>query len=270
MQLRIASDLHIEGKPLYDKYPDDPLLFSGHFLPVAPNEDQQTLILAGDITSKLANLELIFEQASKRFNRVIYVPGNHERYWHDFDEWTVQAENLKLKFPNIFAAMDGVERIELDGVRFIYGTLWTLGGRDLTECQNVQDSLNDFYLIRYNGGVFSVSSMIDKCNKQIDLIDTYLAEPTECHTTVVVTHHLPSFKFCAARFGGRIDGGFASNFDDVIKTRKPDYWVFGHTHDTIQRKLYGTMFICNPAGYPGEYHTQHNQYIANGPLVVSV
>ena len=185
MKIRVASDLHIKRianvrQALADEY-----------LPILEGESEQTLILAGDVTEYLITLEEVFAACSERFNRVIYVPGNHERYRHDYHAWTAKANALKLMFPNIFAAMDGVERIELDGVRFIYGTLWTLGGRNLEESEQIQSKLYDFSLIEYKNDTFTVADMAKICNEQINAIDSFLAEPTECKSTIVITHHLP-------------------------------------------------------------------------------
>ncbi|WP_297505918.1 hypothetical protein [Ferrovum sp.] len=68
--------------------------------------------------------------------------------------------------------------------------------------------------------------------------------------TVVVTHHLPSFKSVAGRFQkSAMSAAFASNLDDLLGSDKACLWVHGHTHDSLDYEVKGMRVICNPQGY---------------------
>jgi Icc-related predicted phosphoesterase len=125
--------------------------------------------------------------------------------------------------------------------------------------------LNDFRLIEKSVGVkWTTDDMIELHKKQKQQIREYLEASFEGRT-VVVSHHLPSRRLVSERFRPRggsdgINGGFASDCDELICVYEPWLWVHGHTHDTIDTKLWQTRIVCNPAGYRGEWNTRYNRY----------
>lgn len=141
---------------------------------------------------------------------------------------------------------------EFDNWRIIYGTLWADGGATEEEQLLVSRCINDFRVIKKNGGNFKVTDMIDIHNRQKQDLQMYLQKPFE-GKTIVMSHHLPSYKLCHPRFSPEMNGGFASNCDDLLKSNHaPDIWVFGHTHDTCEVRLWNTLAVSNPGGYRSE------------------
>lgn len=254
MLIRIASDLHLESQ-----FGREISKIENQFLPHDDRDSESILVLAGDISSSPLQLRQFIEQVEMRFVWVVYVPGNHEFYHQDMKNW---KNNVDKNFSNLNRtswATLGVESDKIMGINFIFGTLWGDGGSVLDQLL-IQNGLNDFRLITKDGKSFTVSDMVEinRSHKgQINaLLDYYEGE-----TNVVVTHHLPSYSLCHPRFGSSINGGFASNCDDLMVDGNPSLWIHGHTHDTIDTNLYGTRIVCNPYGYNGETNqTGFNHY----------
>jgi hypothetical protein len=267
--IRIASDLHLEG--FVNRNPETLAI---DFLPHDSRDAESVLVLAGDISSAPDQLVGFLQVCLSRFPQVIFIPGNHEFYKHDYFAWNSEMSDRFLQYcPGLIFANGGVGYTEIEGVRFIYGTLWGDGGPSLADQGAVGYYLNDFRLIT-NGShpdhgsfvKFTVRNMIDIHKKQKATIDEYLRMKF-AGKSVVITHHLPSRRLVSARFWPKdgsdgANGGFVGNCDDILAyDHAPDLWIHGHTHDTIDTELWKTRIICNPAGYRGEWATPYNTYM---------
>lgn len=270
--LRIASDLHLEG---FTGRNSDTLLID--FIPRDPRDADSLLVLAGDISSIPSQLILFLAACLEKFPKVLFVPGNHEYYKHDFQAWNrIMSDRLFDLGDRLLYATDDVRVSFVDGVRYIYGTLWADGGPTLADQAKVGFYLNDFRLIT-NGFhpdhgsqlKFTVQDMIAKHRSQKHDIETALRSPFDGRT-VVITHHLPSRRLVSARFwpidaSDGANGGFASDCDTMIAVHEPSLWIHGHTHDTIDTELWKTRIVCHPAGYRGEYATPFNTFMRTEP-----
>lgn len=252
--IRIASDLHLEaftGR--------DPETLVVDFIPSDPRDATSILVLAGDISSHPEQLLGFLATVGKKFLHVLYLPGNHEYYRHDFNVWNREMREHLAKVPNVSACTDDVVEVKMEGLRFLLTTLWGDGGSP-TEQIWVDRGLNDFRVIRTDKGRFTVHDMIlaHKTQKRelIKLLKTEFDGKT-----IVCSHHLPSYRLCHPRFGTDINGGFASNCDDILASDfAPAIWFHGHTHDTQDGVYWKTRIVCNPAGYRGEWSTSYNEY----------
>ena len=258
--IRIASDLHI------DPFGLDMPKISEFILPADERDAESILILAGDISSSVKQLAEFLKEVSKKFERVIAIPGNHEAYGHDINDWKASIRQEIKGIKNIRYAEDFPKCEVFDGVRFIFGILWADGGKTLADQAFVANSLNDFFIIRNGQKRFSVPDMIQEHKRQKKAIDRFLKEPFE-GKSVVITHHLPSYRLISERFMPQppffkdMNGGFAANFDDILAyDHAPALWIHGHTHDTIDTQLWKTRIICNPAGYRHEKANGFNAY----------
>jgi predicted phosphodiesterase len=252
MKIRYASDLHLEA--FYGSKAERLFDLMIGFESV---DHDSVLVLAGDISSRVDQLEEFLNVCCSQFKFVVYVPGNHEFYHTDMGEWQQFMKNATLN-KNIHVSTS-VECFVYDGVRFITSTLWADGGKTLEEQFRVQKSLSDFRYIRVNGRNYSVWDMKDLNLFFASRISTFLSTPHHTGKTVVVTHHLPTRQLISERFNTDygINGGFACDiFDSLMSCQAPDHWIFGHTHDTISKKIYDTWFWCNPRGYKGETSDQ--------------
>jgi calcineurin-like phosphoesterase family protein len=267
--IRIASDLHLEG--FVQRNPETLAI---DFLPRDDRDPESILVLAGDISSAPDQLVGFLQVCLQRFPQVIFIAGNHEYYKHDYKAWNSEMSDRFQRYcPGLIYALGAVGYVEIEDVRFIYGTLWGDGGPTLGDEGKVGFYLNDFRLIS-NGETsrgsaklrFTVQDMKRIYQEQKATIDEYL-KMRFSGKTVVITHHLPSRRLVSERFLERdgsdgANGGFVGDCDSILAyDHAPDLWIHGHTHDTIDTKLWETRIICNPCGYRGEWNTKFNTFM---------
>lgn len=278
--LRIASDLHLEG---FNGRNAETLMID--FLPADERDAESILVLAGDVSSHPEQLLAFLTECCKRFQKVYYVAGNHEFYHQDFEQYPKDMlaaivnrqdsfgvlQNLEFSFSSV-----GYEELEDLKLRFVFGTLWGDGGPELADQAQVGFYLNDFRLITFPEHrdpsyrpmkrKLRVADMVYAHKKQKADIDSYLKQPFD-GKTVVITHHLPSRRCVSPRYWPKdgsdgANGGFVGDCDSILAyDHAPNLWIHGHTHDTIDTTLWKTRIICNPAGYRGEWGTQHNAFM---------
>lgn len=269
--IRVASDLHLEG--FTGRNPDTLLI---DFIPADERDAESVLVLAGDISSSPDQLFGFIRAACEKFQHVIFVPGNHEYYKHNYDAWNKVMYERLAEFKNLHLALGCVDSVEIEGVRYVFGTLWGDGGFTLGDQGRVGFYLNDFRLIErvmQNNGSgrsfrkFTVQDMMEISKQQKTAI-RFVLENKFDGKTVVITHHLPSRRLVSKRYLERdgsdgANGGFVTDCDNMICTLEPWLWIHGHTHDTIDTELWKTRIVCNPAGYRGEYATNFNTYMTS-------
>jgi predicted phosphodiesterase len=261
MKIRYISDLHLE-----QFYGRDPAALVLDFIPECDLDKESVLVLAGDISASFEILRGFLHTVSTRFLHTIYVPGNHEYYHYDYDDWNRAANELQTELGDRVTIAAGEVRVPcINNVRFIACTLWADGGKNPLEQIMVQNGLYDFRVIQKvkhgKQRTFTVSDMIELHLEQKSTLEQALF--TEFNgPTVVVTHHVPSYSLCHPRFGTSINGGFASECSDLmLDADAPKFWIFGHTHDTVHRKIGETVLVCNPKGYKNEHRTsEFNQF----------
>ena len=198
-----------------------------------PTVKADAIIVAGDIDTRIGNLYNYFKRLKETYKYVIYIAGNHEYYAHaDLKEYIPRVEDL-----------DGVyflqnEGLLLDGVKFYGGTMWT--SVPIRE-------LNDEYLIKN----IDHSLVLNK-----EFVDNF----EDCH--VCISHHVPSLKLVDMkyRYGAAEHYNkyyFADNVEHLFD--RMDYWIFGHSHISCNRKIGETIFISNPLGYKHEINHNFNK-----------
>ena len=259
MLIRYASDLHLERA--INRSMED---LNQQFLPLHENDYKSILVLAGDISSSQIQLLQFLKYQDKRFYKVLYIPGNHEYYNQDYHNWNTWLNiTLPLETKNTIWAAGEVKLFETEDCSFVLGTLWGDGGKNISDAWQVDQGLNDFKLIQYSTGKFKVPDMQYLNQLQVKDIDNKLLKLNllfkPFKKIVVITHHLPSYDLCHPRFGTSLNGGFACSAEHLICLA--DYWIFGHTHDTIERQIEGCKMVSNPCGYKTETNrSQYNDY----------
>jgi len=198
------------------------------------------------------------------WQRIFYIPGNHEYYsidpddivpFYEIDEKLFQLE--KITRVELLIR----KKIELPEITLLGTTLWS--SLDLTKIDAIQVCLNDFnkiyltgcdlfgkkniepiqYLEWYHRDVKWLQSQLESLNKD----DHITSKPVW-----VLTHHLPSFKCIDPKYknSSHINSCFASNLDYLVE--KTDVWLFGHSHTNISIEIENTIVMSNPLGYPFE------------------
>lgn len=279
--IRICSDLHLEG--FYGRNEETLAI---DFLPRDDRDDTSVLVLAGDISSVPDQLVRFLDACLYRFSDVIFVPGNHEFYRHNIDAWEREMEDRLGELASkhlchgagLYYSTGDVLEATIGGLRFIFGTMWGDGGPTLADQAKTGFYLNDFRLIKTGEEqrLFTVTDMKERFkDARFDIEECLKANDMK---KVVVTHHLPSRRLVSKRFwpgdgSDGANGGFVGDCDSILAKTEiaPALWIHGHTHDTIDTKLWDTRVVCNPAGYRGEWVSPYNTFMQmEGPVRVTV
>ncbi|MHA2503068.1 MAG: metallophosphoesterase [Candidatus Kariarchaeaceae archaeon] len=229
MKLQIVSDLHLEFGPIeLEPY------------------DRDLLILAGDIHVGQKTLTFLEEQL--QHSPVIYVLGNHEYYQHDYH--TIHTYWTSLRKQGLYILDNS--SITIDDTEFLGCVLWSdMEGGDREAMEASELMMNDYRVIEFRGRALSPKDTMKIHAKSKKWLEKTLKPDRK---QVVITHHLPSYRSVAEQYrGSPINGAFYSDLDHFIAEKRPDLWIHGHTHDSMDYELGQTRVVCNPRGYfPGQ------------------
>lgn len=266
MRLWIWSDLHLELQQV-------PLSYK------AP-EGVDAIVCAGDLCHA-PDLARICKAIVEKYKLpMVFVPGNHEFYGKPHmkhrrtlphDRILMQEAALASKdweFP-LYVLDDGT--VEVDGVRFVGGTLWTdflMDGDDFDlpwRLREAPGQIGDFSnIFMQNSDLLSSTDWIDMHRETAGFIREELKKPFQ-GKTVVVTHHLP-YPGCTPEFyrGSSSNHLFASSeaaFGDILRSQNaPALWICGHTHEVVDVTIGKTRVVCNPFGYRFIPHERGNGF----------
>jgi Icc-related predicted phosphoesterase len=243
MKAWILSDLHIEFGQGVD-----------YHLPT----DADILICAGDVATK-GVLPSIHWLAS-RFPRslpIVFVAGNHEFWGSSIQDAIRDARETAANYSHIHFIEN--EAVEIDGVLFIGGTLWTdfrlLGFDPELKMQFAQYALKDFRKIKWSKIPYRRFRAIHAFRKHFEtrqFIEAMLRK-NDHQTKVVVTHHAPSAQSLGPDdLDDPTADCWASDLEALIRVRKPSLWVHGHVHRRNDYMIGETRVVSNARGYPDE------------------
>lgn len=253
MKIALMSDVHLE----FGDLPIEPV-------------DAEILLLAGDImvaadltiqNDRRRALVNFMEDASNKFHSVIYIAGNHEHYHGDFaTTYGILKANFK-DFSNVHVL--DKESIEIEGVTFIGGTLWTdMNKEDPETIYAIKRYMNDFNLVKDSsmGGTkkFTPEASIVDHKLMVDYIRSVAVDPNRKY--VVVGHHAPSKLSTHPTYKDDVltNGGYSSDLSDLILDHPQiKLWVHGHTHHEFDYVIGETRIVCNPRGYLGHERSSH-------------
>jgi len=248
MKAWIISDLHLEFKQRFD-------------IPVP--DGAEVMICAGDIQVKgiVPTLEWLTATAARRVP-VIVVAGNHELYGAAMVPSIQEARAFAERTPNVHFLEN--DTVELDGIAFIGGTLWTdyrLGDRDPevvmfhAEHGTAGIRMSDYKRIKYSKVPYRKFRPIHAYRKHMETRE-YISSELQARRrrkTVVVTHHAPSIRSIAwTDRADPLSPCYASDLEDMILKTEPAIWVHGHIHQRVDYHIGTTRVVANPRGYPGE------------------
>lgn len=230
MNLQVMSDLHFE------MHADGGAEFIRGLDPTGVD----LLVLAGDITTaqRYSEMETVFKALVKKYQRILYVPGNHEYYRSSPKQVAVNLARLAKDVPEIVIPWNEV--VVIGGHRFVAGTMWFR--RDPMGELNKR-FMNDFSQIEdFEPWVYDQNVAFEK-------VMATQVEPGD----VVVTHHLPTPESVPPRFArSAINAFFLSDMTSYFRDLRPKLWIHGHTHDRCDYTIADTRVVANPFGYPKE------------------
>lgn len=225
--VQYISDLHLEYG--MDNFTDI----------IVPNPNNY-LILAGDISPVIFNIDPFLTWCSKNFKKVLYVPGNHEY-------WGTGIEKGKEIFKQICHQNDVIpldnDVYETDNFRIIGSTLWGKIPENLRDI--VYEKISDYQKIEnYN---------VSKCNKLHSEADQFINKNLKNDKiNIVATHHGPIREITSApKYRGTITNCSYSS-DSTHLVERADYWIFGHTHYCVNYQYGKCKVVSNCKGYPKE------------------
>lgn len=246
MIIQYASDLHLEFGANSVYLRNNPLRAVGDIL-----------VLAGDI-GYLGEASYInhpfWDWASSNFQRVIVIPGNHELY-NSFDindlhnDWRLEIRNNVECVYNKMVAID--ETTDL-----IATTLWANIHPD--EAHFAERGVNDFHRIKNGERRLSWDRFNDEHSRCRQFLEQSLAQ-SKAENIIVVSHHVPSFELMSQEFSGSpLNGAFTVELGNVISNSRIKYWIYGHSHRNINKKIGSTQCLSNQLGYVS--HGEHRSF----------
>lgn len=240
MKIALLSDLHIEA------HEDSPRLD----LP----EDVDVLLLAGDVMEGVGCREWAERWHQQTGVRVGFVLGNHEYYGHEIG----QLERACREGLPSDVQMLQCNEIQLDGYLILGATLWTdfaLYGDVAVAQEAAALYMLDYGAIRIGERALTPADTVRLHEEQRGWLQARLEWAcAEGLKAIVMTHHAPTAKSIAPRYGGsKATPAFASDLSDwMFKAWSPVLWVHGHTHYPVDYVMGFTRIVSHPRGYPGE------------------
>ena len=239
MQIRLLSDLHLEGNSFtYEHAGED------------------VVVLAGDIHTRNRHEELI--SLIPEDVRVVMVAGNHEYYrgeYHDVHEY---LRGLEVKYPNFrFLHNEGITINDVEFFGGMMATDFSLHGFDIQPhaMRDASDMINDFevsYIKRESGRVeaWTVVDHMEEFTAFQQALSGWIRH-TEGRKRVVISHFVPSPQCVHPKWkGSSLNPYFTVDMERFMGWE--GLWLFGHTHDSHDLMVGDTRLVCNPHGYRNE------------------
>lgn len=254
MTIQYASDLHLEFGENSEWLKTHPLIPVGDIL-----------VLAGDIGYLGdANYDThpFWNWASENFKQVIVIPGNHELYkFFDINElhngWTLEIrKNVKVYYNCVISLGNDTD--------LIASTLW--GYIPPVEEFLTERAVSDFWRIR--NGSFRLSSK--RFNEEHFRCRTFIEKAiseSKAKNIIIATHHVPSFMLMADEFkNSSINGAFTVELGNFIANSRINYWIYGHSHRNINRKIGETLCVSNQLGYVCQ--NEHSSFMRDATITI--
>ena len=253
MRLQLLSDLHLETE-VYTPTP-------------AP--DAELLILAGDIDSSWAGLELFRDWPVP----VLFVAGNHE-----FDE-----REITQAWPALRDHCDrlGIRLLECESliltdpagqrVRFVATTRWCdfdlFGPAQRERAMRAATYFMKIMRATRHGAVLDAAAVREEALVCGAWLRAELARPKGAwDRTVVITHFAPSLRSADPRYGSQPGTASFCNADEALLPCA-DLWIHGHLHCAhdyrVEHARGSTRVVCNSRG-----HARKDEHLAHQPQLV--
>jgi predicted phosphodiesterase len=246
-----CSDLHIDqwDTSIFIKYPHGPQ--KNFPFQISNQNGFKYLIVAGDISDDLDLSLSYLEDSADQYDKILFVDGNHEHVNKYPKLYTTPYINQKIINEKIVYLP---ENDFIDGSTVFIGVCgwWNYssakGNYDLTYFKNWIPSLTEEDCLEFILNVKERAKQEAKILKE--KIEKYEKDP-KCQTIVIITHCLPIDNLPA----DEVDTNYNSHFREIIDGNysKLTYWLFGHTHQKLERKKSGILFMTHPRGRPEDY-----------------
>ena len=249
MKISYMSDLHLEFAPMVDLPGGDILLLAGDIFVVD--------LLREDRTDRRALLhkeeaKYFLDQASSKYNKIYYIPGNHEHYHGEVATTLKSISNFLSSYDNVFI-MDDNTLILNDEYALFGSTFWTdMHQNDPMVNMRAVWAMNDFRMITHNEKTLDPSTTyrwnaVSRNCLAYDVDSLY-----NKHKFIVMTHHCPDLRSCNPKYGTDAVNYAYCNTDlenFILDRPRITHWIHGHTHDSYDYNIGQCRVLCNPRGY---------------------
>ncbi len=255
MKVSLASDLHLEfmTKLKAKEFRREPIANWKN------TDNTDILLLAGDIlvpnglTYQSFVADVFFENITKEWEHIYYIPGNHEYYHGVFPDYNKQLQEYLKNF--------GVHFMELQTVDFgvnyqlIGASLWTdMDDQNPVTMRQAQFGINDYSCIKYSGGDILTPAMTVQYHiaSRDYVFRRVRLGAKNGKKSIVMSHHGPTFASIAPEFqGDPLNGAYCSDLSKQIleNTESIPLWVHGHMHHKTHYFVDQTQVICHARGY---------------------
>ncbi len=270
MKFKIWSDLHLE---FYNSSNINKIIrILSRYFPEQEDDKNTILLISGDIGTYIKwdlTYKIVFETFSKRFKKVIAVPGNHS--WYESDIWNNETDFLKDKnIPeNVFYGDNFF--VDLDkNTRIIGSCLWTdMDKENPLFLKYIERMMNDYNLIREkssseykrdkfgsyeykNSKPIKSFQTLERFKKSKEFIISTLedANKNNIKNKIILTHHAPTFYSVDSRYrDNKSNPAYCSNLEDIMFDYDVTLWVHGHIHGSNDYMVGNTRVVSNPFGY---------------------
>ena len=253
MRLQLLSDLHLETEV---------------FTPT-PAPDAELLVLAGDIDSSWAGLELFRDWPVP----VLFVAGNHEfdereltQTWPALRERCTQLGLRLLECESLVVPDAAGKRI-----RFVATTRWCdfdlFGPSQRERAMRAGRYFMKVMRSTRHGAAFDAAAVREEALVCGAWLSSELKRSKGAwDATVVVTHFAPSLRSADPRYGDQPGTASFCNADDALLPFA-DLWIHGHLHCQhdyrVEHAGGATRVVCNSRG-----HARKGEADAHQPQLV--
>jgi len=212
---------------------------------------EDTLILAGDVTDELKLLETCFRELSRKFLKVLFVPGNHD-LWVLRDRTSVSMTSIDKYEQVCRVAIENdisMKPLQIDSLSIVP----LLGWYDFSFASPTLELMETWMDFR---------ACVWPDHLQALDITEYLLEKNRAYlqtanqTVISFSHFLPridlmpffipkSYRYVYPVLGSVL-------LEKQIRILKPDIHVYGHSHVNRHVTLEGIQYINNAFGTPSE------------------
>ena len=260
MKVALASDIHLEFGTISLENTEgaDVLILSGDIC-VAKDVLHRDVSGIFDRFDRNSTIHKFFQECCERFQHVIYIMGNHEHYHGDYAN-TITTLRERLGYLTHLHILDK-EMVQLGGVSFIGGTLWTdMNNEDPITLLHIAGMMNDFRCVTNSNRTVSYEERVPRFSPEDAVVDhremmdyiRVMIEGKFDQKFVVVGHHSPSRLSTHPRYKDEtvMNGGYSSDLSEfIIDHPQIKLWTHGHTHHKFDYMVGSTRIVCNPRGY---------------------
>ena len=231
MKFQVLSDLHIDSNP-YD-------------IKTNKVDDAEFLILAGDIAQPEGQaFSNIIRDASECYDKVFFVRGNHECYGHGIKRTDHLLNKVFERYDNVVFLNRNTYDIDAR-VRLVGTTLWSDIERE--QMYEARCYISDFRCIK--------EWSVEKNNEEHRIDVAFLAAEIEKakhdeKDLVIVTHHAPYTQGTSHpnHDNSPLSSVFATDLSYLMSNPPIKFWVYGHTHYSVNLYKNNVNIVANQRG----------------------